>query len=709
VVAGGGDALVTGDAVNRAKRLEEAARPGEILLGERTYRLVRDAVRVEPADGAHRLLEVVTDAPAFARRLDAPLVGRRRELRLLRGAFARAAEERACHLFTMLGPAGVGKSRLVEELLARVADRARVLRGRCLPYGEGITFWPVVEMFRDAGAEATLEAALGEATIEETFWAIRKELERFAADRPLVAVFDDVHWAEPTLLDLIENVADWSRDAPILLVSVARPELLDARPGWARGKLNATSLLLEPLSEAESGDLLEHLLPPAELDDAARSTITYAAEGNPLFVEQMVAMVVENGAGELEVPPTIQALVAARIDRLEPAQRKVLECASVEGKVFHRGAVAELAEGTSVERDLMALVRRELIRPEQAEFPGEDAFRFRHLLIRDAAYDSLPKEARTRLHECFADWLARRAGGHMNEYEEILGYHLEQACKYRRELEGDADPALAERAASRLASAGRRALARSDLGAAASLLGRAADLLPRLDPTRAELLLARSRAVSVTGDYRGAIALASEVIEVAQEIGDPRLEWNARTQEVSALWSTDPTLTADAATPVAERAVSVLANLGDEAGVARAWHLVSDVHWLAARWEERAEKLERALEHARRAGERAHEQELLVWLAVSLMFGPTPVDEALRRLHSILADKPSRMVEGAILRFLGGLAAYQGRFDEARALDDRGSAIQQDLGLTAGSSRDRCSSAARLSASPAIRSRRSVT
>lgn len=338
VVTGSAETLVTGDAVNVAARLEQIAAPGEVLLGETTYPLVRDAVSVEPVEPvelkgkrepvrAYRLLEVRPGTAGRERRMDSPMVGRKRQLALLMRAFDNVASDRACHLFTILGSAGVGKSRLVEEFLRSLPAETVVLRCRCLPYGEGITFWPITEAVREAAgiaegddpaegrrkiaallaeeenAELIAErvatlTGLVEATAGdegEAFWAVRKLFERLARNRPLVAVFDDMHWAEPTFLDLVEHIADWSREAPILLVCLARAELLDARPTWGGGKLSATSLSLEALSDDESEQLIANLLGQAELVDNVRARITEAAEGNPLFVEEMLGILIDDG------------------------------------------------------------------------------------------------------------------------------------------------------------------------------------------------------------------------------------------------------------------------------------------------------------------------------------------------------------------------------------------------------------------------------
>jgi Adenylate and Guanylate cyclase catalytic domain/AAA ATPase domain len=338
VVAGEGDTLVTGDAVNVAARLEQAAEPGEVLVGAETRRLVRDAVRVEPvpveAKGkgpveAFRLGEVDPEAAPVTRRFDFPLIGRGSELEQLRQAFDRAMRERRCHLFTLLGPAGVGKSRLVREFLG--GSDARVLEGRCLDYGEGITFWPVISILKQLGerAEPTLLRIVeGASTPNELFWAVRAQLEEVALERPLVVCFDDIQWGEATFLDLVDHIADLSRGAPLLLLCVARPELLDKRPGWGGGKLNATTLLLEPLSPEECAELITvH----GGVEPETQERILAAADGNPLFVEEMVALVHENG--DVRIPGTVQALLQARLDQLGRDERTVIERGAVEGQV----------------------------------------------------------------------------------------------------------------------------------------------------------------------------------------------------------------------------------------------------------------------------------------------------------------------------------------------------------------------------------------
>ena len=396
----------------------------------------------------------------------------------------------------------------------------------------------------------------GASSPEELFFATRRLFESVAREQPLVVVFDDVHWAEPTLLDLIDHISDLSRDAPILLVCLARPELLDARPAWGGGKMNATSVLLEPLAGPDTELLLSNLLGETELAEEARARILEAAEGNPLFIEEMLEMLIDDGLLErrngswvatqdltdLDVPPTIHVLLAARLDRLSGEERSVVERAAVEGKLFHRGAVAELSSDRArpqVTAHLLSLVRKELVRPDEPDFADEDAFRFRHLLIRDTAYESLPKAERAELHRLFADWLERKVQSEPHQYEEIIGYHLERAYRYEAEL-GTIDPDLGRRAAVHLADAGQRANDRRDTPAAVSLLERALSLLPEGDPKRCDFLTRLGSALFETGDLSRSEALLSEAISGAQDSGDRRGEALARLHYGQVKGQTDP-------------------------------------------------------------------------------------------------------------------------------------------------------------------------
>ena len=701
VVVGTEERLATGDAVNVAARLEQSAGAGEVILGPETARLVRDAVETEELRlelkgkseplAAHRLLALHEEAPAFARRLDAPLVGRGRELRRLQEAFAQAVDDRSCQLFTLLGAAGVGKSRLTAEFLAGL--EAQVVRGRCLSYGEGITYWPVIEILKqlppatDLGLEpaavSVIERLLGEddaaGSSEEIPWAVRKLLEQAAESRPVVAVFDDIHWGEPTFLDLLEHVSDLSRAAPILLLCIARPELLDKRQGWGGGKLNATTLLLEPLSSAETDELLERLLGDSALESNLQRRIRDAAEGNPLFLEEMVGLVQDSGDGEVAVPGTIQALLAARIDQLEPAERGVLERGSVEGRVFHRGAVQALTpEETQMETRLNGLVRKELVRPDKAQLPGEDAYRFRHLLIRDAAYEALPKATRAELHERFATWLEEHGLG-LVELDEIVGYHLEQAHRYQAEL-GGADAELGRRAADRLTAAGLRSHAAGDDNAAAKLLVRAVSLAEPVGREGVELLFQLGWSLLWCAEFADARARYEQALALAQTVGDPALELRAQCELAYQRTTTDVSLTAEEAVAMGHEAVKELAQTGDERALAAAWNLVAMGENLRAHWESVQVALEHLVEHAARAGDKRLETDALHHLPPSLFWGPSPLSEALPRAEAHLERvRGKKSLEASALRPLAGFRAMQGRFDEAREFLARSGAIHEEL------------------------------
>jgi class 3 adenylate cyclase/tetratricopeptide (TPR) repeat protein len=702
VVVGTSERLATGDAVNVAARLEQSAGAGEVLLGPETARLVRDAVETEKLQlelkgkseplEAHRLLALHKQASAFARRLDAPLVGRERELRRLQEAFAQAVDDRSCQLFTILGVAGVGKSRLTGEFLGSVGE-ATVVRGRCLPYGEGITYWPVVEILKqlppaaelglDPAAVATIERLLGEddsvGTGEEIPWAVRKLLEAAARATPLVAVFDDIHWGEPTFLDLLEHVADLSREAPILLLCIARPELLDKRQGWGGGKLNATTILLEPLSSDETDELLERLLGESALEPGLQQRIRDAAEGNPLFLEEMVGLVEDSADGEVAVPGTIQALLAARIDQLEPGERGVLERGSVEGRVFHRGAVQALSpEETQMETRLNGLVRKELVRPDKAQLPGEDAYRFRQLLIRDAAYEALPKATRAELHERFATWLEEHGLG-LVELDEIAGYHLEQAHRYQTEL-GGGDSELGRRAADRLAAAGRRSHTAGDDGSAANLLGRAVALAEPAGREGVERLIQLAWSLLDRGDFAEARARNEQAVALARAVGDRPLELRAECALAFLRTTTDLTLTAEEAVALGHEAVRELEQHGDERALAAAWILVAMGENVRAHWEAVQLALEHVIEHAGRAGDRRLETDALRNLPPSFFWGPTPLSEGLPRMKALLESvRGKKALEVSAIRPVAGFYGMQGRFDEARGLLAQARAIHEEL------------------------------
>jgi class 3 adenylate cyclase/tetratricopeptide (TPR) repeat protein len=720
VVAGDpsrGQSFVSGDAVNVAARLEQAAASDEILIGERTKALGDSAIRVEPVEAlsvkgksealpAWRLIEVSPDTTAV-RIHDSPFVGRGDELRELESALERAINNRGCVLATVIGPPGIGKSRLVREFTHAATGSARVVYGHCLPYGEGITYWPLAEIVSDIaegdlpgtaarllGEDATVVAeriasAVGSAespgSPAEIFWAFRKLFEGVAKEHPLIAIVDDIHWAEPTLLDLLEYIVGFASDAPMLLLCVARAELFDSRPSWAVPRQNSSVIPLQPISQGDAASLIESLT-PSEFPQEGRTRVARAAEGNPLFIEQLLALNTDasSGNGEILIPPTIQALLAARIDRLKPAERAAIERAAIEGRVFHRGAVVELSEEQAqpaVGAALVSLVRKEFIQPDESLFRGDDAFRFRHMLIRDAAYDAIPKQLRAQLHERFARWLERTAGGKALDYEEILAYHFEQAYRYQTELgRNDEAAVLAELAGRRLAATGLRALARGDMPAAINLLQRAAGVLPRDDRGRLELLSELATAMVEAGDLIHAKAIVHEALERAEMSGHELALWRARIAGLSVdLW-TGAGIANEETVNLANEAAAASAQLGDELGLARAWHIIGLTHMWSGNSVKAEAALQQAIQHARSAKARREESASTNWRLISAWFGPTPVSQGVRLCQEVLQTTSDRSNEATALTELGCFLAMRGEFDQARANFARGLALLQDLG-----------------------------
>lgn len=516
--------FATGEAVNLAARLQQAARPGEILVGPTAHRLAAASLVAEEAGllelkgmdvplRAWRVIDVTVE-PVRSTGLRAPMVGREAELELLENTFARTVRDRRAHLFTIYGEPGVGKSRLAREFVDGL-ERASSLIGRALPYGEGVTYWPLGEMVKAAAgisdddpleeafaklqeccaeeavadvlalAAGLMEALEGERSPQEISWAAAEVFERIADVQPLVLVFEDIHWAEEPLLDLVEHLADRVR-APLLVVCLARPELLDSRPGWGGGRVRSTAIELEPLSKEESELLVEKLVaqlaaePNGEVADLPADLLD-RAEGNPLFVEETIRMLVESApdAGSDRIPGTLHALIAARIDQLTPQGKALLQRASVVGRVFWRGALEHLSPDLEdVEALLDDLLARELVlREARSSISGEAAYRFKHLLIREVAYGGLAKLSRAQHHARFAEWLADRTG---EELVEIRAYHLDQAVEYLTELEGAPPEALAAETGAALVKAAKRAIAREAYANARKLGLRAIELRPTL-------------------------------------------------------------------------------------------------------------------------------------------------------------------------------------------------------------------------------------
>jgi predicted ATPase/class 3 adenylate cyclase len=744
--------LVTGSAVNMAARLEQHAAAGEILLGETTYRLVRGAVdadlvvpiavkgRAAPVT-AWRLRQVTPDAPWLQRRLDAPIVGREEELETLHDLFQQCLPA-SCRLVSIVAPAGVGKSRLVREFVQRIRGRARVTRGHCLPYGEGVTYWPIAEVVRDlaglapthdfdearsrilALAEATRAAGghyhesdaghiaevvagavgLSGSTAETTeiAWAVRRLLETTAlTGGPLVVVIDDIHWAEPALLELIEHVATLTSDVPLLIVCTARPELAEVAPGWSEEVPHAVRRTLDPLDTTDVDALLNGLLDGMHLPGDLRTRIVSSSDGNPLFVEELVRMLVDDDIlvrtdegwvataelADLVIPPSVTAILASRLDRLEPSEHALIQRAAVMGREFYRDALEHLGIATlpRLEDDLRSLVSKQLIQRVGPGIGGSEAYRFFHLLTRDAAYASVPKETRVDLHEQFAGWLEAGAGTRSTEYEEIIGYHLEQAVRHLRELGrlGGRDTMLGTRAGRWLSAAGRRSLARDDMSAAANLLERAAAMLPSGDPERPALLRDLATALVARGRFEDAEGALNQANESARLAEDHALADLAALDGHFIRLQTQPDRAFEEVRRVTDDAYLAFSEAANDIGLARVWRLRAELDWMACAYGRTTEALDRALYHAHHAGEVREESAITVWLAACLALGPTPASGAVARCHELLdQSRGSRRVEAAVCTVLAYLSAMASADVEARTYLERSRQRHEELGLT---------------------------
>jgi class 3 adenylate cyclase len=734
-----GQRLATGDTVNVAARLEQAAPAGEVLIGEATFRLVKDAITSEPMEPlalkgksvpvrAYRLTGVGV-GEAITRRVDLPVVGRDEELGALLDALDRALAGSHCEAVTVLGQAGLGKSRLIEEFARHADGRAQVLRGRCLPYGEGITFWPIAEALRQAAgifledrdeeARAKLWTLVGEGHEDvalriwsllgsgpggygkdELLWSVRYVLETIARRRPLAVIFEDIHWAERIFLDLIEYVVDTSDGVPLLIVCATRHELIDECPGFLAGRRAAHRIELRELSRSDTARVLGNLVGDVRLPASLQDRILSVAGGNPLFAEQMTSMLIDSGvlreqdgawefAGghdDVPVPPNISSLLASRLDCLPPLERRVIERAAVIGLEFQPAAVAALASGkdagTDLASPLSALDAKHLIRAIGAAL-ADESYQFCHILVRDAAYDRLLKRTRARLHEHFADWLLDISRTRVAEFEEIIGYHLEQSFRYQAEL-GPVDArtrSLGERAARHLGAAGSKAADRGDMPGAASLLQRAAALLGENLPDRPRLLLGAGEALTDAGELAAADAALAAARNGAALLGNDAIGRSAELAALYLRYTTDSTSAQDSIVARVQELIPVLEDAADHHGLARAWRLLTYAHMTATQWGVAAEAAGQTIRQAELAGDEVMARRFAGALATSVLNGPTPVDEAIAYCEAVLSRasedrKASAITEVALAR----LEAMRGNFEAARVRYRRSRALLEEFG-----------------------------
>jgi class 3 adenylate cyclase/tetratricopeptide (TPR) repeat protein len=730
--------LATGDAVNVTARLEQAAPENQIYLGETTYRLVRDAVEVEAVEPlelkgkaqrvpAYRLV-AAPGLDGVVRRHDKPIVGRTAELAALEAAFREVCEQRVTRTVTLIGDAGFGKSRLVRELIDRGTRDAQVLFGRCLPYGDGITFWPLLMMVREAAriadsdtpdaARTKLIAAVGDRDVAQRLasaagltkaafplgeinWAARKFFEGLAASGPLVVFVDDIHWAEPALLDLLEHVQKVAENAPILILTTARHDLIEERADWG-AQAGSVRIELRPLSDDEAAVMVGNLVSPATLTPDIVQRIVKAAAGNPLYAEQMLSMLIDNGslrlqdgcwvrtdaAAEIPMPPTIHALLEARLDKLARAERASIEPASVIGLEFAQSALGSLAPEAvraTLGSHLDALARKQFIRAAPS-MDDEARFRFHNYLVRETVYSGLLKRARANLHLEFVRWADRvnADSDRSLEYEEILGYHLEQAYRYLGELGalGVAGAEIGADGARRLASAGRRAAARGDMHAAASLLRRAAAMLATDDPNRLALLPELGEALRELGQFAEARQVLNEAVVAAQAVWDERIELSAQLIGMFVrLYSGEEGDWSSEAMRAAEAAIPTLERLGAHNELATAWRLIAFVHGVAGRYRQANEATVHYMANARKAGNARLVARSSMGFALGALAGPTPVPEAIAECERILAEGlADRQVRSVILCVMAQLRAMNGDIEEARRLYREGRATLRDLG-----------------------------
>jgi class 3 adenylate cyclase/tetratricopeptide (TPR) repeat protein len=692
--------FATGEAVTLAARLQQAAEPGQLLIGPSAHRFTLGRIEVEDAGPMDfkGLVEPVWVWRALAasgngtrpQALQAPLVGRDAELELLTNTYERALRDRRAHLFTIYGEPGVGKSRLGREFLESL-EGATVLSGRCLPYGEGVTYWPLAEMVKGAAgiadddpldvaieklrlfcedeavadllglASGVLEAVQAERSQQEIAWAGREWAQRLAQEQPLVLVFEDIHWAEEPLLELIEHLSAWVREAPLLLICLARPELLDIRPGWGGGRVRATSIELEPLARRESEELLEALLDGGELSESAREELLDKTEGNPLFVEETMRMLAEEGIECVDrIPDNVQALIAARIDRLPSEAKAALQRAAVIGRIFWHGALARLSpDPDSVQDTLDELVLRDFVQPEpRSSIRGEVAYRFKHVLIREVTYGGVSKSARAEHHARFAEWLKERAG---EELLEIRAYHLDHATQLLAELDGSAPEELQQEAAAALEGAGLRAFAREANRSARQLFLRSVELEPTL---RRRYLAAR--AADRLSDLPTVAREMEEVLAAATEAGD---RW---TEGRALVTVAETVVLRDADVPrgeeLVEQALEVL-EPDDDSGRFRALNVRATIAWIRGDLVKQEEVMREAIELARRVGRKDFESQAADTLA-NVYIARLELDRAQPLVEQALLfaeESGSAAARGRALRYAGQLHLERREFDDAEA------------------------------------------
>src|SRR5215469_15510181 len=715
LVGGPGPLGFAGDVGARAVALAEVAGPGQVLISQQTQQLAAGAIETDGAGPGRFLLRSAhTGLRPLAVRLDVPLVGRGEELRRLGAAYARAAGEQVTMTVTVVGEAGLGKTRLVQEFADSLGGEAHVLTGRCLSYGEGITFWPLREVVRQAADSDSLERiralldgepdaagvadqlhrALGPGTqgrtaAAEIFWAARRFLETLARQRPVLVVFEDLHWAEPTFLDLVESLALQPGKSPITIVCIARPELLDQRPAWAAEADRAVSIQLTSLGEGAAAALLDSVSAGQRIAPSTRTRLIGTAGGNPLYLEQLAVSLSEQNASDLRpaLPPTIQALLAARLQRLGPGASSVLVRAAIIGKDFGEWEIRELlpAEARApLSRNLQTLIAKGLVQRGPGRTPYEE-YSFRHSLILEAAYRSIPKSLRAELHHHYADGIETTASDAFSARSEILGYHLEQSVRYRAEL-WPADPQaapLSRRAAGHLETAGRAAHDRGDDVAAVNLLDRATALLPGDDPALGRLYTNLGTALTEAGLLEKAKATLDHAQRITAANGDECQHAHARVEALLLYLKVNPRVAEiDIARALPELRGDFEA-CHDDLGICDTLRLEGALHWDHSRSAAAEHAWQRAADYARKVNDHRQLADIFSWLASAALWGPTPAPEGIRRCRDYLDEMGNHPFGRAqILLNLAGLHAMQDDFAVAQAALNTAKSQLEALGPT---------------------------
>jgi class 3 adenylate cyclase/tetratricopeptide (TPR) repeat protein len=723
-----GEGMAAGDVVNTAARLQAAAPVNGILVGERTFRATRATIEYRDADPVaakgKREPVLVWEAVAARARLgvDVPfearttLVGREREVGALHDALTRVRAERTPQLVTLVGVPGIGKSRLVYEL-SRIVDADAELiswrQGRSLPYGEGVSFFALAEMVKaqadileddtaDQGraklAQMTADlipgtpdadwvqrhlgaliglpdsgVSAGSDRRSELFAAWRHFFEALAEQRPLVLVFEDLHWADDGLLDFVDYLAEWAGQVPLLVVGTARPELLARRSGWGGGKPNALTLSLAPLSDDDTARLMGLLLDRGLVEAGQQVALLAHAGGNPLFAEQYVQMLTDQGAGRrLSLPESIQGIIGARLDLLAPPEKRLLQDAAVIGKVFWPGAVAALGGPVGrgeLERYLHTLERKQFVRRERrSSVTGETQYAFVHVLLRDVAYAQIPRAARVGKHTKAAGWI--ESLGRAEDHAEMLAHHYLSALELARAANQDTG-GLAPGARAALQAAGERAFTLNAFKSAAGLYRAALSLWPEdAHQQRAGLLQLLGITQLETGELGKAEATLTEGAETAAAAGLPamRARISVRLVDIHTIQGgSDAEALAEC-----EAAIAVFDAEGDLDGLAEAWTMTGRLRFWLGESPTDQEALERAIAYARQGGNHRAQMQASGWLAATLLLLPVPADAAIDRTEQLLQSADGDpWAEASLLMVLALLYAYAGRFADAREASAR--------------------------------------